>query len=113
MQDCLFCKIIEGSIPASIVYEDKDFIVFKDVSPQAEIHLLLVLRQHFATLAEMTEQQAELLGVCLKKLAETAPELGFSDGYRLVVNQGEHAGQTVFHLHVHILGGRKLSWNPG
>ena len=110
MENCIFCKIIAGEIPSSKVYEDNDILIFKDIQPIAKIHLLCVPKEHFAYLSEADDARAALLGRTLKKIASLAPSLGLQDGYRLVVNQGENAGQTVHHLHVHILGGETLPW---
>ncbi len=108
MENCIFCKIIAGEIPSSKVYEDEDMLVFRDINPQAKVHCLCVPKSHFATLSEMNEQQAEIVKKCLVKIPGIAAELGLSDGYRLIINQGKDAGQTVFHLHIHILGGQDL-----
>ena len=108
MQNCVFCKIIAGEIPSSKVYEDEDMLVFRDINPQAKVHCLCVPKSHFATLAEMDEAQAELVKKCLIKIPEIASSLGLDGGYRLIVNQGKDAGQTVHHLHIHILGGQDM-----
>lgn len=108
MENCIFCKIIAGEIPSSKVYEDEDMLVFRDINPQAKVHCLCVPKSHFATLSEMNEQQAEIVKKCLVKIPAIAAGLGLSDGYRLIINQGKDAGQTVFHLHIHILGGQDL-----
>lgn len=108
MENCIFCKIIAGEIPSNKVYEDEDMLVFRDINPQAKVHCLCVPKSHFATLSEMNEQQAEIVKKCLVKIPGLAVELGLSDGYRLIINQGKDAGQTVFHLHIHILGGQDL-----
>ena len=110
MENCIFCKIIAGEIPSSKVYEDGEVVIFKDIHPMAKIHLLCVPKEHFAYLSEADDARAALLGRTLKKIASLAPSLGLSEGYRLVVNQGENAGQTVHHLHIHILGGETLPW---
>ena len=112
MEDCLFCKIIKGEIPASKVYEDDDMLIFKDIDPKAKNHFLCVPKCHFKLLSEMTESQAETLLKCFKKIPTLATELGLSNGYRLVINQGDDAGQSVFHLHIHILSGQKMGWTP-
>ena len=110
MENCIFCKIIAGEIPSSKVYEDDEILIFKDIQPIAKIHLLCVPKEHFAYLSEADDRSAALLGRTLKKIASLTPSLGLADGYRLVVNQGENAGQTVHHLHIHILGGETLPW---
>ncbi|MDE6597671.1 MAG: histidine triad nucleotide-binding protein [Clostridia bacterium] len=109
-KDCLFCKIIEGKIPSSKVYEDDKMLVFKDIEPKAKIHLLAIAKDHFKLLSNMDEKQAETLKYVLVKIPEIAAQNGCKNGYRLVINQGEDAGQTVFHLHIHILGGQTLPW---
>lgn len=110
MENCVFCKIAAGEIPAQKVYEDGEILIFKDVAPIAKIHLLCVPKEHFAYLSELDDSRAAVLGRALQKIASLAPSLGLADGYRLVVNQGERAGQTVRHLHIHILGGETLGW---
>lgn len=109
MENCLFCKIIKGEIPSSKVYEDDEMMIFKDIAPQAKIHYLLVLKEHFANICEMTDSQAIILARCLKKLSGMVDELGLQNGFRLVSNKGADACQSVEHLHIHILGGEKLS----
>ena len=108
--DCIFCKIIKGEIPSSKVYEDDKMYVFKDIEPKAKVHLLAVAKDHFKLLSEMDEARAETLKYMLCKIPEIAAANGCEKGYRLVINQGEDAGQTVFHLHIHILGGQPLDW---
>lgn len=108
--DCVFCKIIKGEIPSAKVYEDDKMLVFKDIEPKAKIHLLAVLKTHFKLLSDMGENEADLLKYMLRKIPQIAEDNGLKNGYRLVVNQGEDAGQSVFHLHVHILGGETLPW---
>ena len=110
MNDCIFCKIIAGEIPSAKVYEDDEIVIFKDISPVANIHLLCVPKEHFAYLSEVDHERAELLGRTLEKIGKMKDRLGLSEGYRLVINQGENAGQTVHHLHIHILGGESLPW---
>lgn len=107
-KDCLFCKIIEGKIPSQKVYEDDKMLVFKDIEPKAKVHLLAIAKDHFKLLSDMDEKRAELLKHMLKKIPQIAEKAGCKNGYRLVINQGEDAGQTVFHLHIHILGGEYL-----
>ncbi|MGN0804501.1 MAG: histidine triad nucleotide-binding protein [Candidatus Coproplasma sp.] len=106
---CIFCRIIKGEIPSSKVYEDEEMYVFKDIEPKAKVHLLAVPKTHFKLLSEMGEEEGEILSRMLKKIPAIAKENGCENGYRLIINQGEDAGQTVFHLHIHILGGEKLS----
>ncbi len=108
MKDCVFCKIESGEIPSERVYEDEDVFVINDLHPQAKIHYLMIPKKHFATLAEMDSSDTELLGRALKKISQIAPTIGLENGYRIIINQGEDGGQTIFHLHIHILGGEKL-----
>ena len=108
--DCLFCKIIDGKIPSTKVYEDDKMLVFKDIEPKAKVHLLAIAKDHFKLLSEMDGQQAELVKYMLTKIPQIAKENGCENGYRIVINQGADAGQTVFHLHLHILGGEQLGW---
>ncbi len=108
--DCLFCKIIDGKIPSTKVYEDEKMLVFKDIEPKAKVHLLAIAKDHFKLLSEMDGQQAELVKYMLTKIPQIAKENGCENGYRIVINQGADAGQTVFHLHLHILGGEQLGW---
>jgi len=108
--NCIFCKIIEGKIPSAKVYEDDKMLVFKDIEPKAKVHLLAIGKDHFKLLSEMDEKRAELLKYMLLKIPKIAKANGLENGYRLVINQGEDAGQTVFHLHIHILGGEPLPW---
>lgn len=109
-KDCIFCKIIRGEIPSAKVYEDDKMLVFKDIEPKAKVHLLAIPKNHFKLLSEMDEERAELLKYMLTKIPRIAKENGLKNGYRLIVNQGDDAGQTVFHLHIHILGGEALDW---
>ncbi len=108
--NCIFCKIAEGQIPSAKVYEDDKMLVFKDIEPKAKVHLLAIGKDHFKLLSEMDEEQSRLLSYMLEKIPAIAAENGCKNGFRLVINQGEDAGQTVFHLHVHILGGEPLPW---
>ena len=108
MTDCIFCKIIAGEIPSKKKYEDEEIIIFEDIEPKAKIHLLCVPKEHFAYLSELNEKREALLGRTFKKIASLAPSLGLQEGYRVIVNQGENAGQTVHHLHIHLMGGEVL-----
>ena len=110
MENCIFCKIVAGEIPSSKVYEDEEMLIFRDINPIAKVHLLCVPKEHFKTVAELDGRRAALLGRMLEKIGKLAPALGLENGYRLVVNQGESAGQTVPHLHIHMLGGEPLPW---
>jgi histidine triad (HIT) family protein len=110
---CLFCKIVEGTIPATRVYEDDQCFAFADIHPHAAVHVLVVPRKHIASLAEAASADAPLLGHLLWVVAEIAREKALSDGYRTVINTGADGGQTVDHLHLHLLGGRIMRWPPG
>jgi len=109
MDNCIFCKIVKGDIPSTKVYEDDDMIIIKDLNPQAPVHLLLIPKEHYANIIEMSDSQAQTLAKCLKKLSTLTDELGLQNGFRLVSNKGEDGCQSVGHLHIHILGGSKLS----
>lgn len=113
MADCLFCKICNGDIPASKIYEDEEVVAFWDISPQAPKHFLVIPRKHLAGPASMTEDDTGLVGRLVHVAARLAAENGIGDNFRLVVNNGADAGQTVFHLHIHVLGGRAMGWPPG
>jgi histidine triad (HIT) family protein len=111
--DCLFCKIVSGAIPSTAVYRDEHLYAFRDVSPQAPIHILIVPVRHLASVAEAQAGDELLLGALLRRAAQLAAQAGLANGYRLVVNTGVDGGQSVAHLHVHLLGGRPLTWPPG
>lgn len=112
--DCLFCKIAAGEIPADIVHDDEHVIAFRDINPKAPTHVLLIPRRHIASAAELSGTDAEMLGRLFAVAAQVARDAGVADsGYRLVTNVGAGAGQSVFHLHFHLLGGRSLAWPPG
>lgn len=114
MENCLFCKIASGQIPGDIVYQDEDVVAFKDINPQAPVHILLITRRHIPSMAELTPEDGPLLGIMFSVAAKLAHKLGVDEGgYRVVTNVGPDAGQSVFHLHFHLLGGRKFSWPPG
>ena len=109
MEDCLFCKIIEGKIPSQIVYEDEDILAFNDINPIAPVHVLVIPKKHITSLAHMQEGDEELIGKIYKVINKIAEEKGVKeDGYRAVVNCGENGGQEVMHLHFHLLAGKKL-----
>ncbi|MGE3274710.1 MAG: histidine triad nucleotide-binding protein [Vicinamibacterales bacterium] len=111
---CLFCKIVAGEIPASKVYEDEELLAFNDISPQAPTHVLIVPKQHVPTLNDLTAGHDALVGQMLRRAAAIAKERGIDGpGYRTVFNCNGQAGQTVFHLHLHLLGGRAMTWPPG
>ena len=112
--DCLFCKIAAGEIPADPVYQDDDLVAFNDINPQAPTHVLIIPRTHIATLNDATPNDAAILGKLLVTAGKIARSKGFADaGYRVVMNCNAAAGQTVFHVHLHLLGGRQLGWPPG
>ncbi len=114
MNDCLFCKIVRKEIPAAIVYEDDDILAFNDIKPQAPVHTLIIPKEHLSTLKEATEENSELLGKILVKAKEIAQLKGVDQGgFRVVLNTGPDSGQDVFHIHFHLLGGRRLGWPPG
>jgi len=114
MSDCLFCKIIRKEIPARIVYEDEELLAFDDIRPQAPVHTLIIPKKHLPTLKEATENEAALLGKILIRARAIAAEKGIDkSGFRIVLNCGPDSGQEVFHLHFHLLGGRRFGWPPG
>jgi histidine triad (HIT) family protein len=114
MSDCLFCKIAAKTIPAKLVHEDDRSVAFDDINPQAPVHTLVIPRKHVASMAELNEADAGLLGHLLLVGNRVAKQKGIAEGgYRLVVNTGRNGGQTVFHLHLHLLGGRPMHWPPG
>ncbi len=114
MADCLFCKIAAGDIPASIVFQDDRLVALKDINPQAPMHLLVVPRRHVATLNDLTDADDGLVGEMVRRAAALAKDHGYDGrGYRTVFNCNAEAGQTVFHIHLHVLGGRPLAWPPG
>ena len=113
MSDCLFCKICNGDIPADILYEDDDVVAFRDISPQAPCHFLVIPRKHIQGPADVAAEDEQLIGKMMRVGAEVAAREGVGDGFRVVYNNGAKAGQTVFHIHMHILGGRSLNWPPG
>ena len=113
MSDTLFSKIIDREIPADIVYEDDDCLAFRDINPQAPVHVLLIPKKPIARLADAEAGDQALLGHLMLKAAELARQLEVGDAFRVVVNNGEGVGQSVFHLHLHILGGRAMGWPPG
>lgn len=114
MVDCLFCKILKGTIPASIIYEDERMIAFKDINPQAPLHALIVPKRHIASLNELTAEDDALVGEMVRRAAAIANQQGYAErGFRTVFNTNAEAGQTVFHIHLHVLAGRGLTWPPG
>jgi histidine triad (HIT) family protein len=113
MSDCLFCKIVAGTIPAKLVSEDDRAIAFRDLNPQAPTHVLIVPRKHIASLDELTDDDAPLVGHLHVIARQIAAAEGLSQGYRTLFNTGSAAGQTVLHIHLHLVGGRALGWPPG
>lgn len=114
MADCLFCKVIEGKIPGSIVYQDDRVVAFKDINPQAPMHVLVLPRRHIPSVNDLTPEDDGIVGELVRRAAAIASEHGHADrGYRTVFNCNADAGQTVFHIHLHVLGGRRLGWPPG
>ena len=112
--DCLFCKIASGDLPTEFVYEDERIVAFRDINPQAPTHILIIPKEHIAYVAEINDAHSELIYSMFNTANQIALEEGItSDGYRLVINNGKGAGQTVFHLHLHLLGGRPMLWPPG
>ena len=114
MDSCIFCRIVAGEAPAQVVYEDDELFAFKDRNPAAPVHMLIIPRRHIASLADATPEDAALLGKMALLASELARQLGVAEsGFRLVTNTGRDGGQSVFHLHWHLLGGRHLRWPPG
>ncbi|MGN1092022.1 MAG: histidine triad nucleotide-binding protein [Monoglobaceae bacterium] len=114
MEDCLFCKIVAGDIPSTKVYEDDKVYAFNDIEPQAPIHIIIVPKMHISSSNELTDQNAEVIGHIFAVAAKIAKEKGFAEkGWRIVNNCGEDGGQTVGHIHFHLLAGRNLGWPPG
>ncbi len=110
MENCIFCKIIKGEIPSPRVYEDDLMIIIRDIEPVAKNHFLMIPKKHYPLLECMTEEDAANLAKCFMKLKDLKAELELEDGFRVIINQKDNAGQTVPHLHVHILSGQKLGW---
>jgi len=113
MNDCIFCRIVKGKIPSKKVYEDDQTYAFEDLDPKAPTHVLIVPKKHIRGLKEAEQVDAEVVGRCHLAAAKIAKERAIEDSYRTVLNVGPGSGQSVFHMHVHLLGGRKLSWPPG
>ncbi|HVF49013.1 MAG TPA: histidine triad nucleotide-binding protein [Pyrinomonadaceae bacterium] len=113
-QNCIFCKIVGGEIPADVVYKDERAVAFRDINPQAPVHILIIPREHLESLDDAAQSDEAPLGHLLRVAARVANEQGLSEsGYRTVINTGTGAGQSVFHLHLHVIGGRTLTWPPG
>jgi histidine triad (HIT) family protein len=113
MSDCLFCKIADGKIPAKIVAQNDHALAFRDINPQAPTHVIIIPKKHIPTLNDLAEGDAELVGRLHLLAKQIAADEGLTDGWRTVFNVGPQAGQTVFHIHLHLVGGRALGWPPG
>lgn len=113
MSDCIFCKISSGEIPAKLLHQDSDLFAFEDIDPKAPTHILICPRKHLVSLSDATAADEAVLGRALLLAAKLATERGLTEGYRTVINSGAHAGQSVWHLHVHVMGGRDFRWPPG
>jgi histidine triad (HIT) family protein len=113
MSDCIFCKIVNKELPSSIVYEDEEIMAFNDINPQAPVHIIIIPKKHIPRVSDLNEEDAALVGRLIIVAKKLAQEKGIEDGYRLVCNCNPGAGQSVFHIHFHLLGGRQFSWPPG
>lgn len=113
MSDCLFCKIVAGEIPSEAIYEDDDLMAFWDISPQAPKHFLVIPKKHLIDPSDVKEDDEKLIGKMIRISAQIAAENGINDGFRVVINSGADANQLVFHIHMHVLGGRRMRWPPG
>ena len=113
MADCIFCMIAEKQIPSNIAYEDEKILAFHDLEPQAPVHVLIIPKKHIASLDDVQDEDQELMGYIMTKVKVVAEQVGLDNGYRVVINTGEDGMQTVKHLHVHLLGKRKMTWPPG
>ena len=113
MSDCLFCRIVAGQIPSKLEYQDEQVVAFRDINPQAPTHILVIPRKHIAKIADVTAVDLPLVGACIQAANQIAVREKLEAGYRLVINNGAQAGQTVWHIHWHLLGGRNLGWPPG
>ncbi len=108
MDNCVFCKIRKGEIPSTTLYKDEDMMIIKDINPKAKVHFVAIPNVHVPHIDMMTDEGVAMLGKVIAKVSHIQEELGITEGYRLIINQGAHAGQTVDHVHVHVLGGEKL-----
>jgi histidine triad (HIT) family protein len=113
-QDCIFCKIVKKEIPTKIIYEDDLILAFKDINPQAPSHILVIPKEHFPSLNEIPEDKKEIISHIFMNIKRIAQKIGaIEEGYRVVLNTGKNAGQEVFHIHFHLLSGRRMTWPPG
>jgi histidine triad (HIT) family protein len=113
-EDCLFCKMVSGAIQAKKVYEDADVLAFHDINPRAPVHVLVIPKKHFSTINDFTDADATLIGKLILAAKKVAAELGIADsGYRLIANTNAGGGQVIWHVHLHVLGGRQMTWPPG
>ncbi len=113
MSGCLFCRIVEGTVPAKVVFQDEQALAFEDINPQSPVHVLIIPKRHVTSLQEVEAADQALLGHLVLTCNRVAAQKGLSSGYRLTVNTGRDGGQTVAHLHFHVLGGRRMTWPPG
>ena len=113
MTDCLFCKFAKKEIPTTIIYEDDQVLAFNDIRPQAPTHIIIIPKKHIAMISDAPDSDKNLLGHLMLTAKKIAADAGLEKGYRLVMNCNEHGGQTVFHIHLHLLGGRHMQWPPG
>jgi len=114
MSDCIFCKIIHGEIPSQVVYEDERIFAFDDINPQAPVHTLIIPKAHYASLQDIPEDKLDFISHLFSKIREIAQKKGLAEnGFRIVLNTGRDSGQDVFHIHFHLLGGRRMAWPPG
>ncbi|MCW8944217.1 MAG: histidine triad nucleotide-binding protein [Sedimenticola sp.] len=114
MDECLFCKMVAGDIPADVVYQDDDVLAFRDINPQAPVHILIIPKHHISTLNDLTPDDAALIGKLSLAAAKIAKQEGIAEaGYRTLINTNREGGQVVFHIHMHLMGGRRMLWPPG
>lgn len=113
MDDCLFCKIVAKEVPSDVVFESDDVLAFRDINPAAPTHVLFIPKRHISSAKDLRADDAPVVGEIFEAIASVAEQEGVADGYRVVTNVGRDAGQSVFHLHLHLIGGRQMSWPPG
>ena len=114
MEDCLFCNIVNKKIPSELIFEDDRIVAFNDINPQAPIHILIIPKEHFASLNDVPEEKTDILGHILARARQIAQNIGIQEsGYRIVLNTERDSGQEVYHIHFHLLGGRRMTWPPG